>query len=39
MPAIAKQTAAPFVPRERKLTMLADAVQNCKGCDLYRNAT
>jgi DNA polymerase len=35
----AKDSAAPFVPEERKLRVLADAVQNCKGCDLYKNAT
>jgi DNA polymerase len=35
----AKESAAPFVPEERKLPVLADAVQKCKGCDLYRNAT
>jgi uracil-DNA glycosylase len=34
-----KETAAPFVPKERKLPVLAAAVQKCKGCDLYKNAT
>ena len=34
-----KESAAPFVPAERKLSVLAEAVQKCKGCDLYRNAT
>lgn len=39
MAAKAKESAAPFVPEERKLPVLAAAVQMCKGCDLYRNAT
>ena len=34
-----KESAAPFVPEERKLPVLAEAVQKCKGCDLYKNAT
>ena len=34
-----KESAAPFVPRERKLPVLEEAVQKCKGCDLYRHAT
>jgi DNA polymerase len=34
-----KESAAPFVPEERKLPVLIEAVQKCKGCDLYRNAT
>jgi len=34
-----KESAAPFVPEERKLPVLAEAVQKCKGCDLYRHAT
>jgi uracil-DNA glycosylase len=32
-------TAAPFVPGKRNLPVLRDAVQQCRGCDLYRNAT
>jgi uracil-DNA glycosylase len=36
---VVKVSAAPFVPEERKLPVLAEAVQECKGCDLYRNAT
>ena len=28
-----------YVPRERSLTVLQKAVQECRGCDLYRNAT
>jgi uracil-DNA glycosylase family protein len=31
--------AAEFVPHTDDLTVLADASQSCKGCDLYRNAT
>jgi uracil-DNA glycosylase family protein len=34
-----KESAAPFVPEERKLPVLAEAVQKCKGCDLYKDAT
>jgi uracil-DNA glycosylase len=32
-------SAGPFVPQERTLPVLASAVQNCRGCDLYRKAT
>src|SRR5512140_2303776 len=32
-------TAAPYVPPTGDLKVLAAAVQRCKGCDLYRNAT
>jgi len=39
MPAIAKEGAAPFVPEDRTLPVLREAVQNCRGCDLFRNAT
>ena len=39
MPADADQGATPFVPRERTLPALEEAVQKCRGCDLYRNAT
>jgi uracil-DNA glycosylase family protein len=39
MPASAAQGAAPFVPAERTLPILQEAVQHCQGCDLYRNAT
>jgi uracil-DNA glycosylase len=31
--------AAEFVPDSDDLTVLADASQSCKGCDLYRDAT
>lgn len=33
------QSAAPFVPEDRRLPVLREAVQHCRGCDLYRNAT
>ncbi len=39
MPAIAKEGASPFVPVDRTLPVLREAVQRCHGCDLYRNAT
>ena len=32
-------SAAPFVPEERSLPVARGAVQKCRGCDLYRNAT
>jgi DNA polymerase len=31
--------AAPFVPERGGLAALAEAVQHCRGCDLYRHAT
>ena len=34
-----KESAAPFVPSERELPVLAQAVQKCEGCDLFRHAT
>lgn len=34
-----EQGAASFVPDGRTLTVLQEAVQHCRGCDLYRNAT
>jgi len=39
MPVKTSDSAAPFVPTERSLPILRDAVQKCRGCDLYRNAT
>jgi uracil-DNA glycosylase len=39
MPVIAKEDATPFVPDDRTLPVLREAVQHCRGCDLYRNAT
>src|SRR5215475_679630 len=35
----AKESAARFVPEDRTLAVLGEAVQHCKGCDLYSNAT
>jgi DNA polymerase len=32
-------SAARFIPDDRTLPVLAQAVQKCRGCDLYRNAT
>jgi len=32
-------SAAGFVPAHQTLSVLRDAVQQCRGCDLYRNAT
>jgi uracil-DNA glycosylase len=39
MPKSEKQNAAPFVPADRSLPVLQKAVQQCRGCDLYLNAT
>ena len=39
MPVSTKTSAAPFVPEDRTLPVLREAVQHCQGCDLYRNAT
>jgi uracil-DNA glycosylase family protein len=33
------QGAAPFVPEKHTLPVLRQAVQKCRGCDLYKNAT
>jgi len=32
-------SAAPFIPENRTLPVLREAIQHCRGCDLYRNAT
>lgn len=32
-------SAEPYLPEERSLPVLREAVQACRGCDLYRNAT
>ena len=32
-------SAEPFVPEKKTLPALREAVQGCRGCDLYRNAT
>jgi uracil-DNA glycosylase family protein len=34
-----KEDASRFVPTERTLPVLRKAVQNCRGCDLFRHAT
>ncbi len=39
MRASAEQGADPFVPDDRTLPVLQEAVQHCRGCDLYQNAT
>ncbi len=39
MPVSARETAARFIPEDRSLPVLREAVQHCHGCDLYRNAT
>jgi DNA polymerase len=39
MPAGTEQSAAPFVPDDRTVPVLQKAVQHCRGCDLYQNAT
>jgi uracil-DNA glycosylase family protein len=35
----ANNTAERFVPKDRSLPVLMEAIQKCRGCDLYRNAT
>lgn len=35
----AGESAAPFVPDDRTLPVLREAIQHCHGCSLYRNAT
>ena len=32
-------TAAAYLPERRSLRQLREAVQGCRGCDLYKNAT
>jgi DNA polymerase len=39
MPARIAESAAPFVPGDRSLPILRNAVQQCRGCDLYLHAT
>src|SRR6202020_3124027 len=39
MPADRNQGAAPFVPEERTLAILGEAVQKCHGCHVNRSAT
>jgi uracil-DNA glycosylase len=33
------RTASEFLPKDRNLAAMQKAVERCKGCDLYRNAT
>jgi uracil-DNA glycosylase len=33
------ESAAPFVPETKSLPLLRQAVQGCRGCDLYKHAT
>jgi len=37
--AAAPTTAAPYLPEERSIAALREAVQGCRGCELYRKAT
>lgn len=39
MPARALKSAAEYVPEKATLPLLRQAVQQCRGCDLYRHAT
>lgn len=39
MPKIAEHTAAEFFPDKINLTSLKDAAKDCRGCDLWKNAT
>jgi uracil-DNA glycosylase len=39
MPKESSESAAPFVPETRSLEVLRAAVQQCRGCHLYRHAT
>lgn len=39
MPVPAATSAADLIPVRRNLSSLADAVQSCRGCPLYRDAT
>lgn len=34
-----RENASSFVPQDRSLLVLREAVQHCRGCDLYRTAT
>ena len=36
---VAPTSAAPYLPEKHTLPVLREAVQACRGCDLYRNAT
>jgi DNA polymerase len=39
MSGMKQEGAMQFLPKDRTLPVLRDAVQKCHGCDLYRNAT
>jgi DNA polymerase len=39
MKTLSGPSAASFIPEEPTLPILSAAVQNCEGCDLFRNAT
>src|SRR5579885_1604410 len=39
MPMAIRESAAPFVPKDRTLPVLQEAVQHCQGYDLFINAT
>jgi uracil-DNA glycosylase family protein len=39
VPAAVEPSAASFVPTDRALPVLREAVQRCRGCDLYQHAT
>src|SRR5213083_2630092 len=39
MPPVKTKGAAEFLPERKTLPALREAVQDCRGCDLYRNAT
>src|SRR4051794_2437667 len=34
-----KRSAAPFIPEKKSLSTLSTALDQCKGCELYKNAT
>jgi hypothetical protein len=36
---IIEQGAEAFLPADKSLTRLQEAVQQCKGCELYKNVT
>jgi len=39
MSIVKQESTALFLPKDRTLPVLRDAVQRCHGCELYRNAT
>jgi uracil-DNA glycosylase family protein len=34
-----KKSAEPFIPTQKNIPKMAEAVDQCRGCDLYKNAT